>query len=270
MFQKISFIKMHGLGNDFVIIDENQMPESVDMQSFAQGISDRILGVGCDQLIIYKKEPSFIKMTIYNQDGSAAKACGNASRCLTRMLFDQIGVTDIKLDVSGRIVTCKYIDKNTLKIDMGQPIFEADWMPAIADLWSLAERYMIEPKEMLCVDIGNPHLVIFSKLSDKDMRIIGESFQDNGLFPDGVNVNFARIIDDKINLKVWERGAGFTYACGSGAIATFAAANKLGFADDEAEIVFKLGSLHMQKNRDSVLMSGPASYVFSGEYIYVD
>jgi diaminopimelate epimerase len=187
---------------------------------------------------------------------------------LARLLFDQTGVEDIKLDVSGRIVTGQYIDKNTIKVDMGQPVFEAAWMPASADLWPFAERYMIEPKEMLCVDIGNPHLVIFSKLSDKDMGILGKSFQDNELFPDGVNVNFARIVDDKINLKVWERGAGFTYACGSGAIATFAAANRLGFAGDKAEIIFKLGSLHMQKAKDSVMMSGPDSYVFSGEYLY--
>ena len=102
------------------------------------------------------------------------------------------------------------------------------------------------------------------------MGIIGSNFQDNELFPDGVNVNFARIDNDinKIHLKVWERGVGFTYACGSGAIATFAAANKLGFVGNEVEIAFKLGSLNMQKQNDSVLMSGPARYVFTGDYLY--
>src|SRR5690606_3944559 len=137
-----------------------------------------------------------------------------------------------------------------------------------ADLWTLAERYMIEPIEMICVYVANPHFVIFSKLSQKDMGIIGRDFQENELFQDGVNVNFAKVDDDKIHLKVWDRGAGFTYACGSGAIATFAAANKLGFFGDEGDIVFELGSLNMQKQNNSILMTGPASYVFTGEYLY--
>ncbi len=268
MFQKIPFIKMHGLGNDFVIIDENHMPKNIDMQSFVQNIADRELGVGCDQFITYRQESDKVIMAIYNQDGSRAKACGNASRCLTRLLFDQTGVKSIKLDVDGRVVTGQYIDMNRMQVDMGSPSFESSWMPNDADLWALAERYMIEPKEMLCVDVANPHLVIFSKLSEKDMSIIGGNFQQTELFPDGINVSFARVMDNKIHLKVWERGAGFTYACGSGAIATFAAANKLGFAGNESEIVFKLGSLHMQKQKDSVVMSGPASYVFTGDYLY--
>ncbi|RDD41026.1 Diaminopimelate epimerase [Trichoplax sp. H2] len=261
---------MHGLGNDFVIVNGCHMPKSSDIHSFAKEISDRELGVGCDQFIIYRQDSDKINMTIYNQDGSGAKACGNASRCLTRLLFDHTGAKNIKLDVDGRIVSGKYIDKNTIKVDMGPPSFESSWMPDSTDLCSLAERYMIEPKEMICVDVANPHLVISSKLSKKDMGMIGNDFQKCELFPDGVNVNFARIEDNKINLTVWERGTGFTYACGSGAIATFAAANKLSFFGDEAEIVFKLGSLKMQKQNDSVLMSGPASYVFTGEEIIKD
>ncbi|EDV26418.1 uncharacterized protein TRIADDRAFT_54386 [Trichoplax adhaerens] len=267
MLQKVPFVKMHGLGNDFVIVNGCHMPKSSDIHSFAKEISDRELGVGCDQFIIYRQDSDKINMTIYNQDGSGAKACGNASRCLTRLLFDHTGAKNIKLDVDGRVVSGKYIDKNTIKVDMGPPSFESSWMPDSTDLCSLAERYMIEPKEMICVDVANPHLVIFSKLSKKDMGMIGNDFQKCELFPDGVNVNFARIEDNKINLTVWERGTGFTYACGSGAIATFAAANKLSFFGDEAEIVFKLGSLKMQKQNDSVLMSGPASYVFTGELL---
>lgn len=268
MLQKIPFVKMHGLGNDFVIIDEHHMPKNSDIQSFVQKISDRELGIGCDQFIVYGQNSDKINMSIYNQDGSTAKACGNASRCLTRLLFDQTGSKNIKLDINGRFVFGEYFDKDTIKVDMGPPSFESDWMPDSADLWSLAERYMIEPKEMVCVDVANPHLVIFSKLSQKDMGVIGRDFQESELFPDGVNVNFARVDDNKIHLKVWERGAGFTYACGSGAIATFAAANKLGFFGNEGDIVFELGSLNMQKQNNSILMSGPASYVFTGEYLY--
>lgn len=268
MLQKIPFVKMHGLGNDFVIIDEVHMPKNSNIHHLAQRISDRELGIGCDQFIIYSQDPDKINMAIYNQDGSTAKACGNASRCLTRLLFDKTGSTRTKLDINGRIVSGEYFDKNTIKVDMGPPLFESDWMPDSADLWFLAERYMIEPKEMVCVDVANPHLVIFSKLSQKDMGVIGRDFQESELFSDGVNVNFARVDDDKIYLKVWERGAGFTYACGSGAIATFAAANKLGFFGEEGDIIFELGSLNMQKQNNSISMTGPASYVFTGEYLY--
>ncbi len=268
MSQKIPFVKMHGLGNDFVIIDEKHMPKNVSSQNLARSISDRELGVGCDQFIIYRQGSDKVNMSIYNKDGSSAKACGNASRCLTRLLFDQTEVNEIELDVDGRVVSGRYIDKHTIQVNMGPPAFEADWMPENTALWLLAERYMIEPKEMICVDVANPHLVIFSKLSKKDMEIIGKNFQNSELFPDGINVNFASVENDIIGLRVWERGVGFTYACGSGAIATYAAANKLGFVGSDAEVKFKLGSLSMKKQQDSILMNGPASYVFTGEYLY--
>ena len=151
---------------------------------------------------------------------------------------------------------------------MGKPNFTAPWMPQPEHLWLLAEKYMIEPKEVLCVDVGNPHLVIFKKLSSYDKEIIGTDAQKHPLFPGGINVNFASISDDEITLKVWERGAGFTYACGSGASATFAAANKLGFVDNNAKVIFELGHLKMNQKDGNVLMTGPASYVFSGEYLH--
>ena len=111
-------------------------------------------------------------------------------------------------------------------------------------------------------------MVIFSKLSDQDREIIGQNFQNIDIFKDGVNVNFASVDDDKIYLQVWERGVGFTCACGSGAVASFAAANRLGFSGERAEIIFDSGSLNMQKNGENILMSGPASYVFSGDFSY--
>ncbi len=266
MTKKIPFVKMHGLGNDFVIISETHLPSKINMTEFAIKISDRRLGIGCDQFITYDDSEKNIQMSIYNQDGSKALACGNASRCLSRLIFDQTSKKEITLHVGSRKVICEYIDENNIKVDMGPANFNAPWMPGAEALWKLAERYLIEPKEVICADVANPHLVIFSKLSDKDQEIIGAAFQKSDLFKDGVNVNFAKIDDNKIHLKVWERGAGFTLACGSGAIATFASACKLGFAAEQAEIVFKLGSLQMQKQDGSITMRGPASYVFSGEY----
>ena len=269
MTKKIPFVKMHGLGNDFVIISEEQLPAGCDIQDFASMISDRRCGVGCDQFITYNdSQADRVRMSIYNQDGSRALACGNASRCLSRLIFDKDATGNIMLDIDGRVVLCEYLNANQIKVDMGPAGFDEVWMPGLAELWDLAARHLIEPKEMLCVDVANRHLVIFSKLSEQDRKIIGRNFQNIDLFPDGINVNFATIEDDKIHLKVWERGAGFTYACGSGAVATFAAANRLGFAGNKAEVVFALGALSMHKTGENISMCGPAAYVFAGDFIY--
>ncbi len=266
--KKIPFVKMHGLGNDFVIIAEEKLPSAMNMKDFAKAISNRRLGVGCDQLIIYKENQDFVKMRIFNQDGSTARACGNASRCLSRLIFEKNGKRNITLDVNGRKVLCEYISASQIKVDLGIASFEESWMPQKESLWDLAIRHLIEPKEMICVDVANPHLVIFSKLSDQDRKVIGENFQSIDLFKEGININFAEVKDDKIYLKVWERGTGFTCACGSGAIATFAAANNLGFVSDKAEVVFELGSLEMEKTGANISMCGPVSFVFDGEYSY--
>ncbi len=267
--QKLFFVKMHGLGNDFVIMLEDKIPTTIGIGDFTSRISDRRCGIGCDQFITYKIiNNNKVKMGIYNQDGSKALACGNASRCLSKMLFDTKGIRQVKLDVDGQLVSCECMGPNEIKVDMGPVSFEKQWMPNSAKLWDLASLHLIEPKEMICVDLANPHLVIFSKLSHQDQKIIGKRFQKLKFFLDGVNVNFAKVKNNRIYLKVWERGAGFTHACGSGAIATFAAANKLGFVDDNSEIVFKLGVLKMQKLGQNISMCGTASYVFSGEYLY--
>lgn len=264
--KKIPFVKMHGLGNDFVIIEHSLLLEIKDIKKIVVNISNRQIGIGCDQFITYTKDNHSISMNIFNQDGSKAQACGNASRCLSRLMFDQHGIKNIAIHVGDKKITCTYSDANNITVDMGIASFSANWMPSQEKLWQLAEVYRIEPKEVICVDVGNPHLIIFSKLSDKDKKILGRNLQGHNLFPNGVNVNFAQIQDDNIILKVWERGAGFTMACGSGASASFAAANKLGFVDTTAKVFFTLGSLKMQKKDNQILMTGPASYVFTGEY----
>ena len=250
---------MHGLGNDFVIVAEDELPSEVDVSVFVKLVTDRRQGVGCDPFITYKYDgKTNIQMGIYNQDGSRALACGNASRCLSHLTYDLTAAQKITLHIFSRKVQCEYISEDAIKVDMGPVEFDKSWMPDSAELWSLAEHHLIKPKEMLCVDVANPHLVIFSKLSYHAQQIIGQNFQNIDLFKDGINVSFASIMDDKIHLKVWERGVGFTYACGSGVVATFAAANKLGFAGDRAEIIFALGLLKMQKNDHHISINRPA------------
>lgn len=269
MSERIPFVKMHGLGNDFVIIAAQDLPTGVRMDNFADKISDRRFGIGCDQFITYDLMKDKVLMNIYNQDGSNAKACGNASRCLTRLIFDATRQTEITIDAHGRSLPCRYINEKEIQVDMGRAVFQADWMPYEQDLWQIAESFAIDPKEMVCVDMGNPHLIIFTDLSDQDMQIIGELLQRKPhLFKDGVNVNFAKVTNDIISLKVWERGTGFTLACGSGACATYAAANKLGFVGNKAEVKFIKGILQMSLRDENVVMKGPAEYVFKGEYFY--
>ena len=266
--KKIPFIKMHGLGNDFVIIKDSLLFDIKDIKNFVINISNRQISIGCDQFITYTKRDDFVSMSIFNQDGSKAKACGNATRCLSRLIFDKYAIKNIVIKIDNKEITSTYSDPTNITVNMGIANFAADWMPKQENLWQLAEKYRIEPKEMLCVDVGNPHLVIFSKLSDKDKKIIGKNLQNHELFNNGVNVNFARIEDNIIILKVWERGTGFTMACGSGASASFAAASKLGFVDDKATVAFELGTLNMNKKDNQILMTGSASYVFTGEYYY--
>jgi diaminopimelate epimerase len=259
---------MHGLGNDFIFVATQGLPSDVPINILANQISDRRFGVGCDQFILYTYQQDKTKMYIYNQDGSYAKVCGNASRCLARLLFDQKSETKTILDCDGRMILCHYFNENEIQVNMGQANFHADWMPSDDILWQVAKNFTIDPKEMICVDVGNPHIVIFANLSDQDRPVIGELFQKTNFFKDGVNVNFAKIIDNKIRLKVWERGTGFTLACGSGACATYAAAHKLGFVDEDSEVIFDYGSLKMKFQKDDILMNGRADYVFKGEYIY--
>lgn len=264
----IEFVKMHGLGNDFVIVRRSAELADLDEKSLAIAISDRRIGIGCDQFIIYEKDdskPGYYNMSIYNQDGSSAEACGNGTRCLVKL----IGQDTITIKVLDRILNASLLQDGNVTVNMGKVSFHEKWMPTDEIIWEIASQYKLEPKEMVCADIGNPHLVIFnSTLSDKDRMLLGQMLEHHEAFSNGVNVNFAKIGSNGIHLEVWERGDGFTLACGSGACATFAAAKRLGFASDESLVHFKLGSLSMKMNKESILMTGPARMVARGHYVY--
>jgi diaminopimelate epimerase len=278
--QKINFVKMHGLGNDFVIVNQEDLAvncnlpqkSSQNLSQLAMDISNRYTGIGCDQFIIYTKKTnamySCYEMIIYNQDGSKAKLCGNASRCLAKLIYLNTGQKNISLKVDNRELSCQILGDNEITVDIGQVSFDKEWMPISEKIWPILERYTIDLKEVICVDVGNPHFIIFSNLNDQDKDIIGRKLQEKELFADGVNVNFALIKDNKIYLSVWERGAGLTLACGSGACASFAAANKLGFIRSACEVIFPLGSLKMSKKGDNIIMTGPATLVALGEFFY--
>ena len=268
MSQEIVFAKMHGLGNDFVIVDAKLLPDQCDLKLLALTIADRHLGLGCDQFIVYQKCRDYYEMQVYNQNGSQALACGNAVRCLAKLLHIDSSKENIDIRIAGRKITAQVLAFDQIMVNMGVVSFNEQWMPTSEEIWHVAERYMFDPKEMICADIGNPHLVIFSHLNSQDQEVVGKMLQEHELFPDGVNVDFAYVKDNKIYLSVWERGAGFTLACGSGACVSFAAAVKLGFMDTVAEVVFKHGSLSMSRDKTDIIMTGPATLVAIGKYYY--
>lgn len=260
---------MHGLGNDFVIVNQKDIDANINLKKLAIAVSCRKLGIGCDQFITYLLDrDNNINMCIRNPDGSTAKACGNASRCLTRIIHDNKGIKDIIINIDGRTLQCQYINPSNIKVNMGHVSFSPPWMPNAEFNLDFARRYNLASKEIIYVDIGNPHMVLFGEFSDSDQEIIGRFLQNTTEIEDGINVNFVSIKDDIINLSVWERHTGITLACGSGACASFAASHKLGFINNNAKVRFKLGHLIMSLEGKDIIMSGAAEYVFKGEYIY--
>lgn len=266
MISKINCVKMHGLGNDFVIVNKQDLAGLHDLSELTKNIANRHLGLGCDQFIIYEEHNDFYEMIIYNIDSSSAKLCGNATRCLAKLIYLNTGKKNIAIMVGNKKLLCNIIDENNIRVNVGGVSFNESWMPSRDRVWEFAERYMIDWKETICIDVGNPHLIIFSKLELQDQKIVGEKLQDKELFADGVNVNFAEVRNNKIYLSVWERGAGLTLACGSGACGSFAAGLKLGFIHSPCEVVFKHGSLIMKEENDHIIMQGPASLVAKGVY----
>lgn len=260
-----SFYKMHGLGNDFVIIDQrateiNLTPETIRL------IADRRLGIGCDQVIIIKNHPHYdCSMEIFNQDGSAAEACGNAARCVSTLMPNKLS----KILVGKRVLEANNsIDGVT--INMGHPEFSWEKIPMTREQDNPLVSFETSNFETgIVVNIGNPHLIFFTdNLADIDINTIGPRFEHHKIFPNKINVSFAHVVArDSIILRVWERGVGETQACGTAACATFAGARKLMLIDNKATIKLPGGALHCAENANGTIeMHGPATMAFKGEW----
>ena len=279
----LTFSKMHGIGNDYIYI--NCFKETVtDPEKLSVFLSDVRFGVGSDGLVlILPSEVADFRMRIFNADGSEAMMCGNATRCIGKYVYD-MGMTDkteISLETnSGIKYLTLYPDANnkieSVKVDMGKAILVPREIPVNSDL----ERFIAQPvtvdgKEyaMTCVSMGNPHAVVFlPEVDSLDLEKIGSSFEHYELFPDRVNTEFVRVIDDHtLQMRVWERGSGETFACGTGTCATVVAAVLNGFCKKEEEILVHLrgGDLRIIYHEDdTVTMIGPATYVFEGKMEY--
>ncbi len=277
----MEFTKMHGCGNDYIYIDcfkENVENE----QEAAKFLSDRHFGVGGDGMVLIKKGvKADFEMVMYNADGSRAEMCGNAIRCVAKYVYDNqyTDKTSFSIESMGAV---KYIDVavsdgkvTAAKVDMGVPILISGDIPVISKMEKvIGEKITIGGREfkMTCVSMGNPHAVMFINESPKDfdLNYYGALFESNtDVFPDRVNAEFARVVDRKnIEMRVYERGTGETLACGTGTCATVVAAILNGLVDHDVTVHLLGGDLkiHWSGNeQDSVFMTGPATYVFSGK-----
>ncbi len=258
---KTRFIKMNGTGNDFVIFDARNQEINLS-QAKIKEISDR-KNIGCDQLITIRNiADADCLMEIYNSDGSVSAACGNATRCVAAI----INKDELKIKTAAGILKC-WREGDLISVDMGKPKFSFKEIPLSQEI--NPEKISLFGFDFACVNVGNPHAVTFIKklLSDKEFFEIGPKVENHPLFLEKTNVEFARILSDNLlEVRVWERGAGETLACGSGAcaVAILAIKNNL-VKSKKVTTRFKGGDLIIEWLGDSVIMTGAYKKTFEGE-----
>lgn len=248
------FYKMHGLGNDFVVAEG-----SVD-SALARRMADRRRGVGCDQVLVMEPPRAAgadIFMKIFNADGSESAACGNGTRCVADLWMERNGRESCVIETEAGLLPCARTDGGMVQVDMGAPV---SVLPV-----------QVEGADAVAVDVGNPHCVFFVPDAEAaPLGTLGPQVENNRLFPRRANVEFAQIMEPgRIRVRVWERGAGITQACGSGACAVLAAAvfGNLLSGGRAAEVVLDGGSLFIEQRESDghLLMTGPSARVFEGQ-----
>ena len=273
----IKFTKMQGLGNDYVYMDA--IHQKIENESsLAQFVSNRHFGIGSDGLIlICKSDVADFKMRMFNSDGSEAEMCGNGIRCVGKFVYDK-GLTDkttVTIETLAGIKTLKLNTKagkvETVKVDMGEPILSPKEIPVISDEEPV-KNLMLEAEgrkfKFTCVSMGNPHAITEVENTEKfDVEKYGKVLEVDKAFPNKTNVEFIQIIDkNHVKMRVWERGAGETLACGTGACATAVACYLNGKTDRNVEVELLGGKLFIEWNEENnhIYMTGPAVTVFEG------
>ena len=262
---RVSFTKMHGLGNDFVVIDARAQAIPAMSTAFAAALADRKTGIGCDQLILI--EPSQLadfRMRIFNADGGEVEACGNATRAV-----GLLHGAPARIETLGGLLASTPADGG-ISVEMGLPRLEWEQIPLAYAMDTLAMPVAWETLENPCaVNVGNPHAVFFVPDCDAvALDRLGPEIEHDPLFPARVNVNVATVLGrDAIRLRVWERGVGETRACGTGACATAIAAMRRGLTDRRVTIHLQGGDLAIEWRADGVIvMTGPAVTSFTGTF----
>lgn len=271
---KLKFTKMHGLGNDFVVLDGIHQAIHLDRQQL-RFLADRHFGIGCDQILLVEQaegEADF-RYRIFNADGGEVEQCGNGARCFVRYVHDH-GLTEkneIRIETLSGVISPKLEINGNVTVNMGPPVFEPAQIPFIAE--RIAPSYQLEiagqPVTISALSMGNPHAVLV--VPDVDHAPVdteGALLEQHPRFPKKVNVGFMQVIDrHHIKLRVFERGAGETLACGTGACAAVAAGINLGLLDQQVAVSTRGGELTIrwEGKNEPVWMTGPAVTVFEGE-----
>lgn len=260
---RLVFHKMHGLGNDFIIVDARD--QSVAMtEGFAHALANRRTGIGCDQLIVLERsEATDLKMRIFNSDGGEVEACGNAARCVTQLVGEGCVIETAGGTISGTL------SDTGATLDMGEPRFAWDAIPLAYAMDSARMPVGWEDLDNpIAVNVGNPHIIFFVEdAASIDLERLGPIIENDPLFPERINVNVATIErDGSITFRVWERGVGLTRACGTGACATMVAAVQRKHVTGPTTIRLPGGNLSIDwAAGQTVRMAGPAAHVFTGE-----
>ena len=262
---------MHGLKNDFIIIDARAKKIFLKKKNIKK-ISDRKKGLGCDQIVMIekpkkKKTSAFIKF--YNSDGSTTKACGNAARCVAFLLMKEYKTKKITLETESTLLNASLAKNNQVSVDIGKAYFKWKQIPLKKKININKINFNVDSYiKPILVNVGNPHIIFFIKnLKKINLKQIGPKIEKNHLFPERINVNFAKILsNNKIELRVWERGAGMTKACGTGASATAVAAIKNKLINKRiCYIHMDGGKLKIEyKKNGHIIMTGPTKTVKKG------
>jgi len=269
------FLKMHGAGNDFVVLDARSRINGVSLGKIdgeaARRIADRRTGIGCDQLIVVgpaRQPGADAFMSIFNPDGSEVSACGNATRCVAWMLMSESGTGYATIETRAGLLSAQAAGPNRVAVDMGPARLEWDQIPLAEAMDTLhlpvSAGRLSDP---VGVGMGNPHAVFFVLDAESvNLSELGPKLEHDPLFPERCNIEAAQVLDDgRIRMRVWERGAGITLACGTGACATLVAAARRGLTGRKADILLDGGTLTIEwLENNHVMMTGPVALAYSG------
>lgn len=261
---QLPFEKMHGLGNDFVVMDARGRDLGLT-ESLIRAIADRHLGVGFDQLAVISKGAHDAHLTFYNSDGSTSAACGNATRCIARKIMDETGLTSLRLTTDRGTLLARDAGNGLTSVNMGQPQLNWQEIPLAEPLDTLELPIEGAPT---ATGMGNPHCTFFVDDAESvDLAAFGAAHEHHPLYPERTNVQVASAIGpDHLRMRVWERGVGITLASGSSSCATAVAAARRGITGRNVRIDLDGGTLHIRWAEDGVWMTGPTAHVFSGTF----
>jgi diaminopimelate epimerase len=269
---KVPFFKMHGLGNDFVVLDFRRGAIPLGAGA-ARRLADRRTGIGCDQVILLEppRHPAAqVLMRIRNADGSEAEACGNASRCVADLLYRETRDSRLRIETAAGLLEADALTDGTFGVDMGQARTAWHEIPLARAMDTDRVDLTSGPlTEAVCTNVGNPHATFFVGDVDAiDLEALGPALENHALFPERANIGIAKIGDRRtIRLRVWERGAGITRACGTGACAALVAAHRRGLTERRAAVELDGGTLDIAWREDGhVIMTGPATLSFEGVF----